>query len=136
MTTDEIDREVERRVEAELTSINTEELYDQMLDDCYSFKPVGGIFALMEPHRVLAEMDPIAYRCGVNDYEDSLRDEYECVNDLYYDRKEVQDIRDTVKAKAEESCETCDGCGTVEDKHTGQNVPCPTCSGGVEESVK
>ena len=110
MNKQEIEKEIEQRVIGELTPVDTEELYDSMLDECYSFKSVGGIFACMEPHRVLEEMDPIAYRCGKNDYEDSLREEYEEVNESFYDKREVQDIRDEVEAEAEEQQKEEDSC--------------------------
>ncbi len=59
-------------IKENLKPVNLEGLYDDMLDECYSFKSVGGIFAHMQPSRVLAKCDPTAYRCGMNDYEDSL----------------------------------------------------------------
>ena len=94
MTT-EIERRVEAKVKEELTAIDTEQRYDDMLDECYSFKSVGGIFAHMLPSRVLEEMDPIAYRCGKNDWEDSeSQDQWEEIDGEYYDRDEVQKIRD------------------------------------------
>jgi len=92
-----IDKEVQRRVEEDLTPIDTEESYKDMLNECYSFESVGGIFADMEPARVLEEMDPTAYRCGKNDYEDSLDETCEEINDQYYNREEVQDIRDDIE---------------------------------------
>lgn len=102
MNKQEIEKEIEQRVIGELTAVDTEELYDSMLDECYSFKSVGGIFACMEPHRVLQEMDSTAYRCGKDDYEDSLREEYDEFDENFYDKKEVQDIRDEVEAEAQE----------------------------------
>jgi len=106
----EIEKRVAERVEQELTPVDTEEMYNEMLDDCYSFESVGGPFTCMEPHRVLEEVDPIAYRCGKNDYEDSLRDEYEDINENFYDKKEVQDIRDEVEAEVEEEQAEEDKC--------------------------
>ena len=47
-----------------------EELYDDMLDDCYPMVKIGTLEYL--PSRVLKEVDPIAYRCGMNDYESAL----------------------------------------------------------------
>ena len=55
---------------AECDPVNREAAFDSMLDECYSFDAVGGPFAHMCPSRVLAECDPTAYRCGVNDYAD------------------------------------------------------------------
>ena len=51
-----------------------EEQYDDMLDSCYP-----ELFNML-PSRILSECDPIAYRCGLSDYVDSLEvsemDEY------------------------------------------------------------
>ena len=110
MNKQEIEKEIEQRVIGELTPVDMEELYNSMLDECYSFESVGGIFACMEPHRVLEEIDPIAYRCGKNDYENSLREEYEEVNESFYDKREVQDLRDEVEAEAEEQQTEEDSC--------------------------
>lgn len=40
--------------------------YDEMLDE------VNGEFMGVQASRILKEMDPTAYRCGLNDYVDSL----------------------------------------------------------------
>jgi hypothetical protein len=74
-------------IEGECKKIDREERFDQMLDECYSFDSVGGPFEHMSPSRVLKEMDPTAYRCGVNDYEDS--EDWHEINGDYYERREV-----------------------------------------------
>lgn len=61
---------LEERIVAECDIVNREEHFDAVLDDCYSFESVGGPFAYMSPSQVLRECDPIAHRCGVNDYAD------------------------------------------------------------------
>lgn len=55
-----------------LRAFDLESAYDDMLNECCSFDSVGGPFEDMTPSRVLAEVDPIAYRCGMDDYADSL----------------------------------------------------------------
>ena len=102
---DQIEATIIERVEDELIAINTEELYNDMLDELYSFQSVGGCFSCMEPHRVLFEIDPVAYRCGKNDYEDSLREDYEEINDNYYDKQAVKDIREEVEDEMKEEFE-------------------------------
>ena len=82
-------------VAGELTEVDTSTAYDDMLDECYSLESVGGPFAHMLASRVLEEVDPIAYRCGQNDYEDSQRDDWEEIDGTYYDRREVDDLRST-----------------------------------------
>ena len=50
--------------------------YDDMLDECTATIKIG--YLEFEASRVLEEMDPIAYNCGLNDYYDSICDEYIC----------------------------------------------------------
>ena len=101
MDNPKIDAIVSARVADELTPIDMEARFNDMLDECYSFDAVGGPFANMSPSRVLLEVDPIAHRCGVNDYADSIsrdRDITE-IDGEYYDTEEVQAIRDEVEAE-------------------------------------
>jgi len=51
--------------------------YDDMLDECAETRIKIG-YIEFEPSRVLEEMDPIAYNCGLIDYYDSICDEYIC----------------------------------------------------------
>jgi len=55
-------------IQAECSIVDRQAQFDDMLDECYSFDSVGGPFACMSPSSVLKEVDPVAYRCGVNDY--------------------------------------------------------------------
>jgi predicted nucleic acid-binding Zn-ribbon protein len=50
----------------ELEESNYESSYDDMLDECYP-----EVFNIL-PSRILSECDPIAYRCGLSDYLDSI----------------------------------------------------------------
>ena len=95
-----LEDQIAERVQDELTAVDVEALYDEMLDECYDFASVGGPFAGMSASRVLSEADPVAYRCGLNDYQDSLsRDgDYEEIDEELYQAAEVQDIRDEVEA--------------------------------------
>lgn len=79
-------------VVAECSTIDREARFDQMLDECYSFAEVGGPFASMSPSEVLKECDPVAYRCGVNDLEDS--EGWIEINGDYYDSDEVEKARE------------------------------------------
>lgn len=79
-------------VVSECREVDREERFDQMLDECYSFEKVGGPFSHMSPSRVLKEVDPIAYRCGVNDYEDS--DNLIEINGDYYEKDDVEAARE------------------------------------------
>lgn len=79
---------------SECSVVDTEKRYDEMLDECYSFEKVGGIFACMSPSRVLSECDPTAYRCGMNDWLDCERDSIVEVDSDYYDNDEVNKARE------------------------------------------
>ena len=118
MTTKEetVEDRVERRVEAELTAIDMDARYDETLDECYSMESVGGPFAHMLASSVLETCDPVAYRCGFSDYTDSERQEcphngMEFINEEFYDKEEVDEIRDEEEAindaaeEAEEAAE-------------------------------
>jgi len=82
-------------ITSELSAIDTDQAYDDMLDEIYSLESVGGPFAYMSASKVLCEVDPTAYRCGFSDYTDSQREVWAEVDGNYYDR------RDAEKAKEE-----------------------------------
>lgn len=67
-TSNTIIERLTKHIEAECKIVDRESQFDDMLDECYSFASVGGPFASMSPSSVLKEVDPTAYRCGVNDY--------------------------------------------------------------------
>jgi hypothetical protein len=46
-----------------------ESRYDDMLDEVGQYD-LRGMFANYQPSRVLREIDPVAYRCGMNDWLD------------------------------------------------------------------
>jgi hypothetical protein len=48
------------------TAIDREQAFRDMLDDCYGETEIAGM--KYQTSRVLEEVDPIAFRCGVNDY--------------------------------------------------------------------
>lgn len=58
------------KIESELTPVDIEELYDEMLDEVYGQIDVGGLkyYCSIAQRR----LDPIAHQCGVNDCIDSL----------------------------------------------------------------
>lgn len=80
-------------VTTECNAVDTEARYDEMIDDCYSFKDVGGPFKYLRPSLVLAECLPTDYRCGLADYTGTDDDMYE-IGDKYYDCREVEKERD------------------------------------------
>jgi len=58
-----------------VNEILLKEWYDNMLDDCYPEVKVGGLMYAQSV--ALYRLDPIAYQVGMNDYESSLRSDYE-----------------------------------------------------------
>lgn len=81
-------------VESECSAVDQEKQYDDMLDEIYSFDSVGGPFGSMSPSRVLKEVDPIAYRCGMNDYY-GTDDSYVEIGSALYEKREVEKARDS-----------------------------------------
>lgn len=49
--------------------------YDDMLNECYEPVQVGGL--TFDPADVIYNCDPIAYRCGLIDYIDSIEEDDE-----------------------------------------------------------
>jgi hypothetical protein len=58
-----------------ITEAQAYELYDEMLDECYPMVDVCGY--TYDPSRALKELDPIAYRCGFNDWLSYSEDSFE-----------------------------------------------------------
>lgn len=56
-----------------VTEAEALEMYEEMLDDCEG--PVELCGMTYSASHVLREVDPVAYRCGFNDYVDSLTDD-------------------------------------------------------------
>lgn len=79
-------------ITSELTAIDREQRFRDMLDECYSFDAVGGPFACMSPSKVLEEMDPTAFRCGVNDYMDGENTVE--IDGEDYDRREAEKAKE------------------------------------------
>ena len=73
-----------------LTENEVQEMYDNFLDEIY--EEAGSPFNL-SGSRVLSETDPIAYRCGLSDYMDSLASDGYIIED--YNDENIHE------------CETC-----------------------------
>ena len=56
------------------------DMYREWLDECFGTVDVAGLE--YNTSRVLEEVDPIAFRCGVADYWDSLLTDGEYVEDI------------------------------------------------------
>lgn len=95
MSTHAIIQTLTARIVEECKPVDREAAFDAMLDECYSFKKVGGPFEWMLPSRVLQEMDPTAYRCGVNDFADG--EPWVEIDGETYDRAEVEAVIEEFK---------------------------------------
>lgn len=87
---EEIDALVEERVRENLTPVDIEKMYDQMLDEVYP-----PFMDMYDASRVLKEVDPIAYRCGMNDWLDG--EEYFELDGEYYRQDQVDKIREEIE---------------------------------------
>ena len=72
-----------------ITEAEALEMYEEMLDDCEG--PVELCGMTYSASNVLREIDPVAYRCGFNDYVDSLTDDDIFVEGLTEDEMEPED---------------------------------------------
>lgn len=85
------------------------ELFDEMLDEVYETVTLGSLE--WEPSQVLAELDPIAYRCAFNDWTDSM-------------------AQDAPERTFEKYCPSCDVHVEVEEDDSGH---CEDCGHWLEE---
>ena len=104
-TLKEITKDWESRIESDCKPVDMEQRFRDMLDECYSFDKVGGPFAYMSPSRVLEEMDPTAFRCGVNDYADGESDEIMELSSGYYRIEDCKEVQDEIAAELDTEIE-------------------------------
>lgn len=112
-----------KQIEVNLTPLDTEGLYIDMLDECYGDVEIAGM--TFSTSRALKELDPTAFRCGESDYIDSLslveiQGEYYEQDAVEQERDSlVSDLDDEITAKQEEideiNDEILDELKTLED---------------------
>jgi hypothetical protein len=95
-------QKIQRRIIGELEPVDIEQAYRDFLDECEPEVKVAGLFFCAS--RVIEELDPIAFRCGVSDHADGLinctiTDE---INGNYYDLREVESIIEEVESEGGE----------------------------------
>lgn len=56
-----------------ITEYDLEDMYKDMLDDCYGTVEIAGV--TYDTSRVLKDTDPIAYQVGMSDYASSLMED-------------------------------------------------------------
>lgn len=79
---------------SECREVDVGSSYDEMLDDCYSLDKVGGPFSGMSASRVLREVDPVCYRCGMSDYLESQRDQWVEIEGNHYEAREAEEAKE------------------------------------------
>lgn len=74
----------------EFTAMDTQSMYDAMLDETYATE-IAGI--QISPSQIIASKDPIRYRTGLHDYVDFLgKDEYyDEAEEAVYSREDYKD---------------------------------------------
>jgi hypothetical protein len=78
---------------AECTAVDTEARFDDLVDEIHR-DSLTGPFAHLSPSKVMREMCPTDYRCGVSDMtgtDDTLRE----IRGEYYDEREVEAARES-----------------------------------------
>jgi len=102
---DKLRTKAEQRIKNELEPVNLEQLYRDVLDENGTVE-VGGLTFM--PSDIVEKLDPTAFRCGVNDYADSLINDTitDEIDGQYYNLREAEDIVDEVEMELEEGEET------------------------------
>lgn len=101
MSEKSFDERVEERVHAEMTPLDTKELYEEMLNECYPDVSIAG-HTYATAH-ALKLVDETAYRCGKVDFEDTLIDRGHVeIDGMWYDGEEVDEIKSEIEDAIEE----------------------------------
>ena len=108
-------------ITSQCSAIDTDQAYDDMLDEIYSLESVGGPFAYMSASKVLCEVDPTAYRCGFSDYTAfSQREVWAEVDGNYYDRRDAEKAKEEfismLQAEADAHGEAANAASRNQDK--------------------
>lgn len=86
-------RKALERWEVDTDSSEVIDMYDSMLDDCYPEASIAGM--TYSTSHALKEVDPTAYRCGMNDWADGLdKEEFE-------DYRELQEALESAESELE-----------------------------------
>lgn len=96
---------VNEKVESDLDIIDIDSRYDEMLDEVHDTVRIG--CCTFDPSRILSELDPIAYRCGLSDFVDAEESDDRIVEikGNYYDYDEVEEIKDAITSELESELE-------------------------------
>ena len=97
-----IKEKAEKRIVAELEPVDLEQLFRDSLDEEGDIQ-VGCL--TFQRSRIVEELDPVAFRCGVSDYADSLVNDTitEEIDGNHYNLREAEEIVEEVEAEVEEA---------------------------------
>jgi hypothetical protein len=90
---------IEHLIKNRCEEVDGEEMFDQMLDECYPEISIG--CSTWTPSHVLSELDPVAYRIGVSEHLSSLAEDgelYEYSGD-YYRPEDIEEMLDDIEAE-------------------------------------
>ena len=88
---------IEHLITTRLTPVDGEEMYEDLLDECYPEIKVG--CCTFSPSEVIKELDPIAFRIGVGENLDDLAQDgqlYEC-NGEYYEMSDLEEMLNEIE---------------------------------------
>lgn len=90
------EKELNKALQAEgifpLTDEEIESMYDSFLDDCYPEVTIAGFAYPIS--KVLKDVDPTVYDCGLSDYASQLEDlGYTCINEEWFNTDEVESFQ-------------------------------------------
>ncbi|MCP4708639.1 MAG: hypothetical protein GY869_08450 [Planctomycetes bacterium] len=88
---------IEHLIAQHCQPVDGAELFCDMLDECYPEVTVG--CCTFNPSEVMKELDPTAFRIGVGEYLDSLKEDmhlYEVNND-YYQVSDIEEMLDEIE---------------------------------------
>lgn len=92
--------DIDEAIEAILDLTDTISLYNEMLDECYGAMDFGGFCGKLYASEVLERCDPVAYRVGMSEYDDQLREDI---------REELKACEDVILGVSVEYDENADG---------------------------
>lgn len=97
-----IKEKAEKRIVAELEPVDLEQMFRDCLDEEGDVQ-VGCL--TFQRSRIIEKLDPVAFRCGVCDYADSLVNDTitEEIEGNHYDLREAEEIVEEVEAEMEET---------------------------------
>lgn len=132
----DIIQELHEKVKEDLIELNVSDMYDEMLDECFDFAEVGGPFSHMLASRVLVQCDPIAYRCGFNDWLDG--ENFFEVDGEYYYGTDLERVKDELISNLEDEISNLEE--QVEDMpqsdiDVGVDLVCRDLIDGINEEI-